>query len=99
MEAHVNYLREIHLDHPLRVTFQILDFDEKRVHYFMQMLHESEGWLGATTEQLCMHVDMSEKRASAFPDDVLEKISEMYGAHKDLPRADQVGRVIGIRRK
>lgn len=99
MEAHINYLREIHLNDPLRVSLHLLDYDAKRVHYFMEMFHEKDGWLAATTEHLCMHVDMTEKRSSPFPDDVVAKIAEMHEAHKDLPRADNVGRVIGIKRK
>lgn len=99
MEAHINYLREIHLGMPLRVTLQILDYDAKRVHYFMEMHNAEEGWLAATSEQLCMHVDMNKKRSAPFPDDVLGKIKDMYEAHKALPRAPQIGHVIGIKRK
>ena len=99
LEAHINYVREIHLNDPLRVTLHLLDFDAKRVHYFMQMYHESDGWLAATSEQLCMHVDMKAKRAVPFPDEVLEKIGEMHTAHKHLPRAEQIGHTIGIKRK
>jgi acyl-CoA thioester hydrolase len=99
LEAHINYVREVHLDMPLRVTLQILDFDSKRVHFFMEMYHEKEGWLAATSEQLCMHVDMAAKRSSPFPEDVLAKITAMYNAHKELPRAPQIGSVIGIKHK
>src|SRR5437764_14097687 len=28
-EVHVRYLRELHVDHPARVTFQLLDYDSK----------------------------------------------------------------------
>jgi acyl-CoA thioester hydrolase len=99
LEAHINYVREVHLDMPLQVTLQILDFDSKRVHFFMEMYHEKEGWLAATSEQLCMHVDMAAKRSSPFPEDVLAKITAMHNAHKELPRAPQIGRVIGIKHK
>ena len=99
LEAHINYIREIHEGYPLRITLHLLDYDAKRAHYFMQMFHETEGWLAATSEQLCMHVDMNEKRSSPFPEDVLEKIAAMHEAHKDLPRAEHIGHVIGIKKK
>ena len=35
-EAHVRYLREIHEGDPVRVTFHLLDYDAKRIHYFEQ---------------------------------------------------------------
>src|SRR6516162_11320577 len=31
-EAHVRYLRELHAEMPVRVTFQLLEFDSKRMH-------------------------------------------------------------------
>jgi acyl-CoA thioesterase FadM len=38
-EAHVRYLRELNEGDPVRVTFQLLDYDEKRIHYFQQLFH------------------------------------------------------------
>ena len=38
-EVHVRYLRELPAGDPVRVTFQLLDFDSKRLHYFEQLFH------------------------------------------------------------
>src|SRR3954451_11575684 len=38
-EPHVRYLRELHEGEPARVTFQLLDCDSKRIHYFQQLFH------------------------------------------------------------
>src|SRR3954468_1885890 len=35
-EVHVRYLRELHSGDPVKVAFQLLDYDEKRMHYFEQ---------------------------------------------------------------
>jgi len=43
-EVHVRYLRELHVGDPVRVTFQLLDYDAKRLHYFEQLFHAEEGW-------------------------------------------------------
>ena len=51
-EAHVRYLRELHAGEPVRVTFQLLDYDAKRMHYFEQLFHAEEGWLSATSENM-----------------------------------------------
>ncbi len=40
-EVHLRYLRELHAGDPVRVTFQLLDFDAKRLHYF-EALHHAE---------------------------------------------------------
>jgi acyl-CoA thioester hydrolase len=44
-EVHVRYLRELHAGDPVRATFQLLDYDAKRMHFFEQLFHASEaGW-------------------------------------------------------
>ena len=97
-EIHVNYLSELVLNDPIRVTFQLLDWDAKRLHFFEQMYHAETGELAATSEQMALHVDMSERRASPFPDTAQGKISTLMAAHQDLEKPEQVGTVIGIRR-
>ena len=47
-EVHIRYLRELHDGDPVRVTFQLLDFDSKRLHFFQQLFHATEGWVSAT---------------------------------------------------
>jgi acyl-CoA thioesterase FadM len=38
-EVHVRYLRELRVDDPVRVTFQLLGYDAKRLHYFEELHH------------------------------------------------------------
>ena len=38
LESHVTYQREVHEGDPFDFTFQLIDFDAKRIHYFMTML-------------------------------------------------------------
>jgi acyl-CoA thioester hydrolase len=99
LEAHVTYLRELHAGDAVRVTVQFLDYDAKRVHYVQEMFHAAEGWRACVTENMVMHVDMTAKRSSPFPADVLAKIKAMHEAHKALPVPVQVGHRIGIPRK
>ena len=97
-EVHLNYLSEVVLDDPLRVTFQLLDCDAKRLHFFEEMYHAETGELAATSEQLALHVDMSTRRSAPFPDDAQARIAELWAVHEQMERPEQVGRVIGIRR-
>jgi acyl-CoA thioester hydrolase len=93
-EAHVRYLRELKDGDPVRVTFQLLDYDVKRIHYFEQLLHAEEGWLSATSENMTFHVDMEAKKVVPFPDKVLRSLAAMKAAHAPLPRPDGAGRSI-----
>jgi len=55
-EAHVRYLRELREGDPVRVTFQLLDYDQKRIHYFQQLFHATDGWMSATSENMTLQI-------------------------------------------
>jgi acyl-CoA thioester hydrolase len=98
LEMHINYLQELHLGDPIRLTCQLLDADSKRVHYFLRMFHAEAGYLAATSEQMMIHVSLESRRTCPFPPKVSEVIDQMMAAHKVLPFPDQAGRKMGIRR-
>jgi acyl-CoA thioester hydrolase len=96
-EVHVRYLRELHAGDPVHVTFQLLGFDAKRLHYFEQLFHAEEGWLSATSENMALHVNMAAKKTAAFPPDIAEKLSRMMAAHAALPIPQDAGRRIAMK--
>ena len=95
-EVHVRYLRELKEGDPVRVTFQLLAYDTKRIHYFEQLFHATEGWISATSENMTLHVDMTAKKVAPFPDSVLRSLAAMKTAHERLPRPESVGRRIAM---
>ncbi|MBW8909415.1 thioesterase family protein [Mesorhizobium sp. RCC_202] len=97
-EVHVCYVQELHLDHKVTVSFQLLDHDEKRLRAYQEIRHV-DGWLAATSEQLALHVDMAGPKVAPFPPDVMAKVEAMRAAHAALPMPERAGRAIGIKRK
>jgi acyl-CoA thioester hydrolase len=95
-EAHVRYLRELHAGDPVRVTFQLIDYDTKRMHYFEQLFHATEGWLSATSENMVLHVDMVTKKTAPFPEPIAAQLACMKAAHARLRLPDGVGRRIAM---
>jgi acyl-CoA thioester hydrolase len=93
-EVHLRYLRELHLGDPVRVTLQLLDYDRKRLHFFEQLFHATDGWVSATSENLSLHVDLEAKKAVAFSDAVADRLALMKAAHAMLPRPEVAGRSI-----
>jgi acyl-CoA thioester hydrolase len=96
LEAHLSYLRELRLGDPLRVTTQLVAADAKRLRVFHRMEHESEGFLAATCELMCLHVDPSGPRAVAFPPAAKERIDRLLEEHRALPVPEQLGRSIAM---
>ncbi len=97
-EFHLRYVRELHVHDKVRVSFQLIDMDEKRFHSYQEIYHQ-DGWLAATGEALALHIDMSGPKVAPMPEDVLAKVSALYQSHQTLPRPENVGRSVGIRRK
>src|SRR5947199_768196 len=87
-EVHLRYLRELHAADPVRVTFQLLDCDAKRLHFFEQLFHAVEGWVSATSEDIALHVDMQNKKTTPFPPDVMARLEQMKASHANLPRPE-----------
>ena len=96
LEAHVSYHREARVGDGLRFTTQLLDFDEKRLHYFHEMRHATGGYLIATNELVSLHVSQLTRRAAPMSRAILERLASIKAAHDALPRPSQVGRVMGL---
>jgi acyl-CoA thioester hydrolase len=66
------------------------------MHYFLELRHAEEGWVSATTENLALHVEMSSKKVTPFPADILANLALLKAAHAGLRRPAALGRVIAI---
>jgi acyl-CoA thioester hydrolase len=95
-EVHLRYLRELHEGDPVRVTYQLLDYDSKRVYYFEQLFHATEGWVSATSENMTLHVNMASKKVAPIPEDILRTLAAMKASHSRLPRPEAAGRRIAM---
>lgn len=98
LESTVTYQREVKEGDPVRVTTQLLDYNDKLLHYFHHMYHAEEGFLSATNELLSLHIDFERRRSTPFPPEILDRFAEIRAAHAGLPRPAEAGRPMGIRR-
>ena len=77
-----------------RFEARLLDFDAKRIHFYQEMFHGTEGYLAASQESLSSHVSMATRRTAPFPEELLGRLAAIKEAHAVLPRPWQVGHVI-----
>ena len=97
-EMHVNYIREVKARDEVFVTTQLLDYDAKRFHYFHSMYHAGQGYLAATSELLCLFVDMKLRRVAQMSPPILDRLAEIKQSHVELPLPEQVGSVMRVNR-
>ena len=96
LEAHVTYHREVREGDPLRFRTRLLAHDEKRVHFFHEMVHAEQAYLAATNEVLSLHVSQEPRRGAPMAPEVLARLARIQAAHDALPRPAQVGRTMGL---
>ena len=72
-ETWVNYVRELHEGMPVSCESEVLAFDGKRMLGLHRMHHATEGWLAAENEVLYLCVDLSVRRVTSWPEDVLAR--------------------------
>lgn len=99
LESHITYQRELFEGDRVRVDFQLLDADGKRLHFFMRMWNTANDVLSATHEALGIYVDMRTRKSARFPDKTYARLQDILAAHRTLARPPEAGRIIGIRRR
>jgi len=96
VQSHITYGREASLGDTVKVTTQLLGYDEKRIHYFHRMFHAEKDYQMATLEQLALHVDLSVRKVCPMPEKSQALLEEMTQAHAGLPRPKEAGSVMTI---
>ena len=94
VETHICHIREVAGEEPIAVATQVLGADEKRLHLFHTMRHETDGTVLATAEHMLLHVNTKESRACPARQDVLEKVLKIAEAQAALPKPERSGRAI-----
>lgn len=95
IEAHTTYLAELSLDQSFTVELYLYDYDYKRTHLFLRMLHE-DGTIAATNEVIMMGIDKNQRRSAPFPEKYMEFIEAYDLEQEKIEWPKQLGHRIGI---
>lgn len=98
-DMNVTYRQEVKQGDRLLFSTRIIDCDDKRIHFWHEMYHATEGYLAATNELLSLHIDLSVRRVGPMAADVAAWVGAVRDAHAALPLPDGIGRVIGMKRR
>jgi acyl-CoA thioester hydrolase len=94
----LDFRRELFENDPLRITTQLIDWSPKLLHTYQALYHRDDEYLAATAEMLFLHVAFSDRRGIEMSDETQATLAAVAAAHQDLPRPDNLGRKIEIRR-
>ena len=96
-ESHILYENELLLADEVQVSSWVVSADAKRLVLAHEMHRVRDGMRAAMQEILLLHVDLSQRRVSPWPDDVLARLKEAEAAHVGL-RPSWLGRHVGQKR-
>ncbi|HEX2581940.1 MAG TPA: thioesterase family protein [Dongiaceae bacterium] len=99
VENHLTYHAEVFESDRLRVTSQLLDYDEKRWHWFQRAYHAEKGYLAASCEWLVLCIDIHRRRAAPMPPALARRTAEIHHLHAALPRPSEAGRNVSLANK
>ena len=77
IETHVHYRRELRLGDPVGIDTQLIDYDSRRMHLYHSILRRDE--LACIVQVLALAFDLSRRRASHWPDAMLDALAARKG--------------------
>lgn len=99
VETHIHHVREVAQGELLRLSLQLINHDEKRVHILHTMTHDATGDVLATAEQMLVHVNMAQGRSADMPGYLQDRLNAIAKVHAVLAAPKSLGKPMGIRRK
>lgn len=96
VETHNLYEQELLVGDRVRIDTYVLGVDGKRLHLAHEMFRLKDGVRAATQELMYLHVDLTARRVSPWPDDIRARMETARTAHASLARPSWVGRRIAM---
>lgn len=96
VETHVNYIQEVRLGDPLRITTQLLGADRKRYRIFHTMYRVTDDAIAATNEVMALGFDLNARRVSEFRPRVQANLQRTLAEHSVLVIPANAGRGISM---
>lgn len=94
VETHVRFLRELKLGDQLEVHMRIIGVDEKRLHFWHELMHAEEGFIAATQEAMLLHVDLDEIRVRPMDPAIQRAAYDAWDADADMPLPAKLGAAV-----
>lgn len=95
--ANIDYVREAFRGDRLTICSQLLDWNDKCLHFFHRMTRSDDDSLIAYNECLFLHVDLNTRKSTPMPEQIRTEVAAMFRAHQTLGTPAGVSRQLEIR--
>lgn len=80
----VQYVNEVHVGATVAVHARLLGYSEKRVHFIQFLVNETKQNIAATFEMVGSHADLTLRKTSPFPPEIVVNLQATYEEHSAL---------------
>ncbi|RLQ21966.1 thioesterase [Seongchinamella sediminis] len=84
LEHHITYLAEIRVGDVVSVHNRMLSRNSKLFQGMFFVVNVTRQQLAATIEYLSICIDMDQRRASAFPEEISGRLDELHARHSSM---------------
>lgn len=97
MNIQVAYMREVLAGDPLMLRLRLLASDDERLLCLMELWQTRQNYLAATMEQLSLHVDLRQRRATPFPAELAGQLARITQEHAGQPLPSGYRRILPLK--
>ena len=97
MQSQYLYLSELLKGQKFFIEIGLIDYDQKKIHLFLEMYDIKKNRLISTCETLLINVNLQLRKSTIYDEEVLKKISSISLNKKDL--SPFLGKKIEIKKK
>ena len=97
VQANFTYLNEMIYKQKFFVQCSLINFDEKKMHLFLEIISSSNNEVMAFSEQLLLNVNLKKRKTENYPKWALKRLSQLKNDHKEVRFPKNVGLSIKIK--
>lgn len=83
-EHHLTYVAELLTGDAVSVRVLLVGRSERALHVVVYLLDDTREQISCVVEEICLHMDMSTRKTSPWPDDVASQIDARVEEHRAL---------------
>lgn len=98
-EHHLRYFSELRLGDEISTHVRLVERTDKALHSMVFLADRARQVLSFTCEAVLVHVDMSNRRPTPYPDDIAVGLDKLIGESAAVPWPTPACGAMGIRRR
>ncbi|SDE18431.1 thioesterase family protein [Nocardioides lianchengensis] len=96
-EHHLTYVNELLTGDNVSVRVRLIGRSERAIHVVVYLLDDTRKQLSYVMEEIFLHIDMTTRKTSPWPEDVATKVDARVAEHADLPFEPALSGTISLR--